>query len=190
VQLSTEFRKDIAWFKHFLPATNGVFIIHEDTRPAVHVYVDSCMSGCGGCTSTAAYHAQYPHRMLDSKWSICHLEALNCLVALRMWTKELRGKRVHLHSDSATAVAVLQLGRGRSDLLQTVAREIWLLCAQQDITLQVSHIAGAQLTASADALSRMHLGAPFTERAQQFLSNSNITLSSVPPSLFHTSTDI
>jgi hypothetical protein len=87
-------------------------------------------------------------------------------------------------------VAVLQLGRGRSDILQTVAREIWLLCAQQDITLAVSHIAGAQLTASADALSRMHLGAPFNERAQQFLSTSNITLSSVPPSLFHTSTDI
>jgi hypothetical protein len=190
VRLSTEFRKDIAWFQRYLPSTNGVFIIHPDTRPAEHVYVDSCMSGCGGCTSTAAYHAQYPDTLLDSQWSICHLEALNCLVALRMWTKELQGKRVHLHSDSATAVAVLQLGRGRSALLQTVAREIWLLCAQHDINLQVSHIAGAQLTASADALSRLHLGAPFSDRAQQFLSTSNITLSSVPSSLFHTSTDI
>jgi hypothetical protein len=190
VVLSDEFRKDIRWFQHYLSSTNGIFIIHQDDRPAVHVYVDSCLTGLGGCTAGAAYHSLYPEDVTNRKWAICHLEALNCLVALRLWQHKLCGKRVHLHSDSATAVAVLQLGRGRSPILQTIAREIWLLCAKQDICLTVSHIAGAELTKSADALSRMHLGPPFSQRAEEFISAANITLSPVPVSSFHTSTDI
>jgi hypothetical protein len=190
VELPDSFQKDIKWFQRYLPSTNGVYIIHEDTRPVTHIYVDSCMTGCGGCTAGAAYHARYSPSVVRQQWAICHLEALNCLVALRLWSKQLKGKRAHLHCDSATAVAVLQLGRGRSDILQTVAREIWLLCAQLDISLQVSHIAGADLTASADALSRMHLGQPFASRVDSLLSSQRIKLTKVPNKLFTLDTDI
>jgi hypothetical protein len=190
VTLPEDFRKDVRWFQLYLPATNGVYIIHQDSRPSIQIHVDSCITGCGGCTDSAAYHAQYPPSIQQLQWAICHLEALNCLVALRMWQHRLKGQKVHLHSDSATAVAVLQLGRGRSPILQTIAREIWLLCAKLDIQLQVSHIPGEQLTKSADALSRLHLGAPFQRRVEDFLSTNNIHLSPVPASFFDTSADI
>jgi hypothetical protein len=71
-----------------------------------------------------------------------------------------------------------------------VAREIWLLCAQLDISLQVSHIAGADLTTSADALSRMHLGQPFASRVDSLLSSQRIKLTKVPNKLFTLDTDI
>ena len=190
VQLPEDFKKDIKWFQLYLPSTNGVFIMHQDNRPVTHVYVDSCITGCGGCTEGAAYHAPYPPSILQLQWAICHLEALNCLIALHLWVKDMQGSRVHFHSDSATAVAVLQLGMGRSPILQTIAREIWLLCAQQDISLQVSHIAGAQLTQSADALSRLHLGPPYSQCVDMFLSKASISLSPVPTTLFNISTDI
>jgi hypothetical protein len=190
VSLSQEFKKDILWFQKYLPSTNGIYIIQQDSRPAQHIYVDSCITGCGGCTDNAAYHAQYPPSIQQLKWAICHLEALNCLVALRLWQDSLKGQKVHLHSDSATAVAVFQLGRGRSQTLQTIAREIWLLCAKWDISLQVSHIPGEQLTKSADALSRLHLGSPYYQRAQDFLTSNDITLSPIPDHLFDTSSDI
>ena len=196
IVLTDEFQRDIAWFDKYLPTTNGVFILHEDHRAPVSIHVDSCTTGCGGIMSgapsqpAAAYHVEFPQDILDFDLAICHLEALNCLVALRLWAPELKSKLVHLYSDSATAVAVLQLGRGRSAMLQTVAREIWLITAQLDITLKVSHVPGAQLTYSADALSRLHLGVPYSQRVKRLLSSASISLTPVPSTLFQLSTNI
>ena len=41
--LSPEFRKDIGSFDHFLPNTGGTFIIHQDSRNPVDLYIDICM---------------------------------------------------------------------------------------------------------------------------------------------------
>ena len=44
---STEFQKDVTWFCHFLPLTNGIFIVHADNRTPAHIYANSCSTGCG-----------------------------------------------------------------------------------------------------------------------------------------------
>ena len=43
--LSSEFCKDLAWFDRFLPTTDGMFLIHQNDRHLVHLYIDACMSG-------------------------------------------------------------------------------------------------------------------------------------------------
>ena len=55
--LSPEFRKDLAWFDRFLPTMHGTFIIHQDDRNLVQLYIDACMSGCGALTAGRAYLA-------------------------------------------------------------------------------------------------------------------------------------
>ena len=190
IKLSTEFQKDLAWFHHFLPLTNGIFIIHEDNRTPVHIYVDSCSTGCGGLCGKEAYHARFLAGILAQQLSICHLEAINCVVALRQWATQLKDCLVHLHCDSATAVAILQAGRGRDSFLQACAREAWLLTAKQGITLVVNHIAGEELTTSADALSRWHTGDIFKKRVTTLQQLHDVSLVHLQPASFRLSPDL
>ncbi len=126
---------------------------------------------CGGFSGKEAYHHMFSPEVVSKGLAICHLEAINAVAALKLWAPGLRGNLVHLHSDSATAVAIMQVGRGRDSFLQACAREIWLTAALHDITLIVSHIPGRDLQDTADALSREHLGEPFTSRVTALLAS-------------------
>jgi hypothetical protein len=64
----------------------------------------------------------------------------------------------------------MQMGRGRDPFLQTCAREAWLTAALHDITLEVRHIPGEQLSDTADALSRQHLGGQFRDKVEHLRS--------------------
>jgi hypothetical protein len=102
----------------------------------------------------------------------------------------MRGEAVLLQCDSATAVATLQHGKGRDNTLQAIAREIWLVAATHDLDLRVVHIAGELLTPSADALSRWHLGAPFQQRARDYMHNNHIQLVDIPEEAFFVDSDL
>ena len=180
IALSPEFKKDVAWFNKFLPSVEGFFIIHEDDRVPVQLFVDACTSGCGAVTKMAAYHAQFPSHIVSEGHPICQLEALNAVVAIKLWAPSFSNCLLHLFSDNPTAVAIFHVGRGRDCFLQACAREIWLTCAVWDITLAVGHV----LTGMADALSRYHLGQIYKDKVQLLLSDNNITCTRVPPSLF------
>jgi hypothetical protein len=179
INLTLQFKKDLAWFAHFLPSTNGIFIIQPEAPPQHHIYVDSCLSGAGALYNQQAYHTVYPEELRRQEHPICHLEALNCVAALKQWGPQLTGKAVTLHCDSATAVAVLQLGKGRDPFVQQCARELWLTTAIQDIQLKVEHVPGEQLALTADALSRYHLGPIYRKRVQELIKLSNVQLT--PP---------
>jgi hypothetical protein len=169
LKLTEEFKKDLSWLAQFLPQCNGVFIIQPTNPPQHHIYVDSSLSGAGGILEKQAYALEYPPAITDVQHPICHLEALNCVLALKLWSSQLAGKKVSLHCDSATAVAVLQAGKGRDPFIQQCAREVWLLTATHDIDLSVHHVPGDLLKHSADALSRRHLGAQFKQRVDELV---------------------
>ena len=84
------------------------------------------------------------------------------MVAIKIWAQQLSGHLVHLFLDNATSVAIFQAGRGRDAFIQACEREIWLTCAAWDITLAVGHVSAMSLEGTADALSRWHLGQPFS----------------------------
>ena len=60
IPLSPKFRKDLAWFQRYLPRTNGVFLIHDESRTPISLYVDACTSGCRVVTADQAYHMVPP----------------------------------------------------------------------------------------------------------------------------------
>ncbi len=164
VQLSDEFRADLAWWLEFLPDFNGVSCLEE---PSSHFDVreDACLTGAGGTIGTSGqrsvsqyYGTTFPEHTLKKSWPITQLEALNCLAALRLWSHQLAHSHVRLKCDNAAAVSVLQSGRGLDPTLLAIAREVWLLQARHQFTISVNHCPG-RLMVAPDALSRRHLRA-------------------------------
>ena len=68
-----------------------------------------------------------------------------------------------------------------------LCRTTLVICSQYDITLGVGHVPGQTLLASADALSRWHLGHPFQDRVTHIVNYHTITLINVPVSVFQLS---
>ena len=87
-----------------------------------------------------AHHVEFPQHVLDKGHLIFHLEALNAVVALRQLAARSRfaGQRGRLFSDSATAVAIFQLGRGRDFFIQWYTQELWLTCMEHEIFMTAS----------------------------------------------------
>ena len=98
VKLSHDSKKDIGWFQAFLLKTNSVFILHNEPRDPVSLYVDVCTTGCDAICQDEAYHTQFPQHILRQNLSFCHLEALNAVVAIKSWAQKHTGK-LHLFCD-------------------------------------------------------------------------------------------
>ena len=68
-RLTPEVRKD--WFAQFLPSTNGVFMIHEDSRTPFSMYIDAYTIGAGVVLADEAYYTEFPAHMLLTTHPIC-----------------------------------------------------------------------------------------------------------------------
>ena len=183
-------QKDQAWFVNYLPTDQGVFIIHPEDRTPVCLYVDACETGCGAVFDSHAYHDLLTSSVLQASPLICHLEALNAAVALKLWNPILSHRRVHLFCDNAAAVCIFQVGESHDPFLQRYARDIWLTYATWDIALAISHIPGERLRHTADALSRYHLGAVYRKRVHHLEVDSHFKFHNVLDSLFFLPTNI
>jgi hypothetical protein len=184
IALQNDFKQDLSWFRRYLPTCNGIFMLQPAQPHPVHVWVDSCTSGCGGMALDECYHAVYPPSVQARGLEICHLEMLNSLIALRLWATRLTEQVVHLHCDSMVAIAVLQMGAGRDQFLLACAREMWLICATHNITLKPLHTPGELLTHSVDALSRMHTGQVYSNRVDKLLASKHLSMVTVPQHCF------
>jgi hypothetical protein len=131
--LSDEFHKDIAWFLAFLPSFNGVSIIQLEI-PQTTAEIDSCLSGCGGICGSQHYHTIYPEFIMEEHLTICHLEMLNAVIAVKLWAAQWTNHAVTIYSDNAASVSVLTNGRARDPFLLKCVRKIWLLTARHNIT--------------------------------------------------------
>jgi hypothetical protein len=187
VLLDDDFRKDVRWFIKFMPLTNGIYLLDQTRGPLVVIKADSCLSAGGAVCDILkqAYSFVYPVNLFPTTINICHLECVNVLAAVRLWAPSIKHKHLRVESDSATSVAVLQDGRGRDALLQAAARELWLLAALHQFTIEVVHIPGEQLLESADALSRAHTGEHFKLLADKYCADRDIKYVELSQDLFN-----
>ena len=143
ILLDAEFQKDLNWFLTFSTSFNGVTMY--DIRPiSDHIYLDTCLTGLGGYFRNIVYTIPLP--LGFEHYSIIHLEMLNIVVALKIWGPMWRDARIQMHCDILAVVQVLTSGGSRDLILSTCARNLWLLSAMYDITIQFSHFAGVQNT--------------------------------------------
>ena len=81
-RLTSEFRRDIAWWLRFMRRYNGVSVISflVWTAPDAVFATDACLSGCGGLSQSQYFHVQFPPEVLVHFSDIHLLEALAILV--------------------------------------------------------------------------------------------------------------
>ena len=148
--LHADFHRDLTWFITFLTSYNGVTMYN--IRPiSGHIYLDACLTGLGGSFKNMVYTIPLP--LGFKNYSIVHLEMVNIVVALKVWGPMWRDSHIQIHCDNLAVVQVLNSGGSRDSILSTCARNVWLLSALYNISIQFSHIAGAHNTV-ADLLSR------------------------------------
>ena len=118
-RLSTEFRRDIAWWLRFMRTYKGVSIISSLvwTAPDAVFSTDACLLGCGGLTQSQYFHVQFPADVLARFSKIHLLEALAILVALCLWGHLWAGCRIQVFCDTAAVVSALTSGRVKDQRL-------------------------------------------------------------------------
>ena len=151
-QLKDAFFRDIQWFRTFMHNFNGITKIHDQPNKCTHLYVDACLTGIGAFVDGQVYHHEIPYCYRLSL-TIVHFEMLNVMVALRLWGESWTNATVKVHCDNAAVVSILNSGSSRDPFLAAAARTLWLIKAQYNIKLIVTHIRGTDNT-YADILSR------------------------------------
>lgn len=151
-------KKDILWWKKFLPLYNGVsmMLIEEWSKPDEIFSSDACMTGCGGMFKEHFFHVEFPDAIVNEQLHINALEMLTVVVCLKLWGTKLRGKRIIIKCDNQVTVTVINTGRSRNQFLQSCLREICFVAAINEFELRAVHIAGVD-NRLADMLSRWHL---------------------------------
>ena len=161
-------RADAAWLSAFLPTFNGVRLIKAQTADVV-VQVDACLRGAGAvCAGHGILQDRVPPSVLQCRFTIASLEALNMLISCRLWAAEWQGKHVLLYSDSWSAVCAANSGAAEDPLIRAVMRELWWLGASYNFQLVIQHRPGALLV-TADALSRAGLSSAHRDRLDTIL---------------------
>ena len=137
--LNEEFHRDLRWFLTFLVSFNGVTMY--DRRPVSDIaYLDASLTGLGGWFNNLVYTLPIPAAF--NSYSIVNLEMINVLVALKLWAQSWTNKRVRLYCDNQAVVQVLSTGNTRDAVLRACARNIWLLTAMYNVSIDFTHILG------------------------------------------------
>jgi hypothetical protein len=150
VHIGVEFKRDLEWFVRFAQVYNGVTRFdNEIEKTDYEIYTDASFKGIGARVNNWVYK----YEIEGDGSNIAHWEALNVLVALRVWACKFKHARVKVFCDNAAAVSVFQTHRASDKILQAIARNIWLLAAIWDIKLYIEHIPGKD-NGVADLISR------------------------------------
>ena len=83
------------------------------------------------------------------------LEMLNVVVSLRVWSQYWSNNTLLVHSDNIAVVQIINNNKTRNNFLAACMRNLWLIMARFNISIQAVHIPG-KLNRVADILSRWY----------------------------------
>jgi hypothetical protein len=132
--LSTNFRADLQWWHQMLPTYNGRLLI-QISRPTHDVYIEVDDPHVTIHTNTQTTTTLLPDRVAttDHRWA--NRECFAVLVALQLWGAAWREAEVLLHCTDPHKLKVLVHGRSHNDTILHIARKIWRITAEHDISL-------------------------------------------------------
>lgn len=166
-QVSSEMRKDLAWFQKCAQKLNAKrLIIH--TRDTYTIECDACLKGGGGFSVDRYYDIAFPAGWAK-RLHISQIEAANVLLAVKtLLPSELIGVRLLLKTDNAAAATVLLTGRTHDEVMARCSRELAMIAINNELDLDVIHVPGTELVL-ADALSRRHFDSSMNSRAAELV---------------------
>ena len=150
INLTNDFKRDLLWFRKFLPLYNSVSMYGHKVITDV-IELDACLTGLGGRYGYWVYHLPIPNNF--KQLSIVHLEMINILLAVRLFTQTWKGRKILIKCDNVAVVNVMKSGRARDPFLGACARSVWFESTLADTHLHYGHIMGKR-NRVADLLSR------------------------------------
>ena len=124
--LNDDFKRDVEWFRRFLPDYNSVHIIGSTADTSIEI--DSCLTSCGGISDTEYYHTTFPDVILAADHPICHLEMLNIVVAVKLWSHKWRNKTENNLRQHASHLCPHKRPEPRHTFLLSCTRDMVVLC--------------------------------------------------------------
>ena len=158
----------------------------DSLQSRIFFFTDSCLTGCGGMSTSEFFHVEFPPSVLAWFPAIHLLEALGIVVALRLWGRHWRGLRIFVYCDNSAVVSSLNSGRVQDKLLASCLREIWFLAAINEFELRACHITGVD-NRGADLLSRWHLSSASRDEFLSRFGDLGLQFVSVPMEFFQLS---
>ncbi|XP_055340125.1 uncharacterized protein LOC129589395 isoform X1 [Paramacrobiotus metropolitanus] len=160
ITLTEGFRRDVAWWREFLPAWNGTAgFVQPEWLPAsvLHLYTDAAGAiGFGGTLGNEWFQGAWPGWLLKVNPPITFLEMYPIYVACVIWNEQLCGKRVLFHCDNTATAQTWSAGSCRNPAVMELIRRIHFVTARFNFIIRITHIAGVD-NSTADALSRFQL---------------------------------
>ena len=179
IKISKDAKDDLRWFLKFLDRYNCKAVIRSFVTDTISFDVDACLVGGGGISEQLGYFFyNFPNHLQDKH--ISQLECFNVLVCLRVFASLLNGQTVKIFCDNAASVWALDTGKVRDSFMACVLREVWFVCALNDIHLSISHKPGAELE-TADLLSRGYKGYSDWLKLNNFRQETKLKLFEVEP---------
>lgn len=140
MRITEDMRRDLRWWRDNVHAQVR-HITHGS--PEIVIQTDSSMLGWGFVLD---------NQQIGGRWSVeeshLHINVLELLAikfALKSLSNKLENKHVLVQSDSSTAVCyVNNMGGCKSPKCDSVAKELWEICIQNDIWISCSHIPGVK----------------------------------------------
>ena len=80
---------------------------------------------------------------------------INIVVAMHLWCTYWKNSEVIIYCDNEACVQVVTTSKTRDKFLAACVRNVWLITATYDISLQIRHIRGEK-NIVADTLSRVY----------------------------------
>ena len=149
---SSEFFRDITWFKVFLLHFNGTT---KFDKPRVEgsnsLCLDACLTGVGVVWKNRVYSAPVPS-IPGFVLKIVHWEMLNIVIVLHVWGKYWKHSSVMVNCDNKACVHVVATSKTKEPFLGACIRN---LTTHYDNSLQVQLIRGKN-NVKADVLSRLY----------------------------------
>ena len=168
--VSEDMRKDIAWWRFFLPVYNNVSImwLKQELQPDAQLATDASLQAMGAICGKQYVAVKFPASIRQLNYTIVHLEMLAILVSLRLWATSLKGKRFVLNCDNMACVEIIKNGITREANLQNLLRHIAMQCVVNNLEIIPRYIRSVD-NRIPDFLSRLHLGPSYARKLRQEL---------------------
>ncbi len=135
------------------------------------IATDACLGGGRGvnCQLKEYCHFEFPLYLLEDTHHINRLELVCLVVAVKLCSHCLEGKRILLYCDNEATVTVVNSGRCRDSVMLAWLRELAYETACNDCILKSVHISG-QDNSLPDLLSRLHISPEYELQFHQLVS--------------------
>ena len=152
VKLSTDAQTDLQWWIDNTPRLTGV-PIHPERQSSIEIFTDSSLTGYGAFCEGEGIQGEWPEKMQNLHINVLEMHA--ALIALKHFTKHVRGVHILMKVDNTTTLSYInKMGGTRVTVLVDLALEFWEIVLGRDLHLTAEYIPSKENVA-ADYLSRV-----------------------------------